>query len=255
MKSATILITMPKKKGDPTEYTFEWATEATKIAKDLGYKVITIEKNETTYKNVNEAIEKYKPRLYVHMGHGCPASLQGNRECILTRKYNVDELICMAESPYFEERQRLLKLLNPLGQLSCPGICSLQNDPCSPLCTYDSNVQLLRDTITFAVACHSATQLGKCAIAYGANTYIGYQDLLMFPVDSINTQDIFGNVQLTMFKELLMGKTIKEAELEMSKLEDYYIRKHKKIKYISLPMLWNKINRKILGNPNAMLYE
>lgn len=255
MNTENILITMPMKKADPTEYTYQWATEAKKIAKDLGYNVITIEKDDTTYEKVSETIKKYNPRLYVHMGHGCGSSLQGNKNCIITRRYDVNELICMAESPYQEERQRLLKLLNPLGQLSCPGVCTLQNDPCSPLCLYPTNVHLLKNTITYAVACHSAYQLGKCAIAYGTTTYIGYQDLLMFPVDTLNTQDIFGDVQITMLKELLIGKTVKESEQEMSKLEDHYIRKFKRVKYIALPLLWNKLNRKVLGNVDAMLYE
>ena len=37
MNTVTILITMPKKKGDPTEFTYQWAEKAVQIAKDLGY--------------------------------------------------------------------------------------------------------------------------------------------------------------------------------------------------------------------------
>lgn len=252
---ATIMITMPKKLGDPTEYTFQWATKAIKIAKSLGYNVVDIKEQDTTYENVSRAIEKYKPTVFAHFGHGCTASLQGNTECVLTRKFSVDELICMAESPYLEERQKLLKLLNPLGQLNCPGICSLDNDPCSLLCQHDTNINLLKGSIVFAVACHSALQLGPCSIKYGVETYVGYEDLLMFPVDSMKSENMFGDVQLSMFKEILMGKTVQEAQQTMSDLEDHYIRKYKKIKYIALPLLWNKLKRKTLGNANATIYK
>ncbi len=252
---ATVVITMPRKKGDPTEYTFQWATKAIQTAKDLGYRVIAIKEADTTYNNVSKVLKENNVRLFIHFGHGCPSSIQGNAECIVTRKYDAHDLMCMAESPYVEERQRLLQLLNPLGRLSCPGICSLDNDPCSPLCTYDTNVNLLKGSITLAIACHSAVQLGRCAVAYGATAYLGYDDLLMFPVDSIGSQDIFGEIQLTAFKELLLGKSLQEAERVMSELEDSYIRRFKKIKYIALPMLWNKMHRKSLGNINSLVYS
>lgn len=252
---ATVLITIPLKKGDPTEYTALWAEKAVQIAKDLGYNTVAIRGNNVTYENVTNAIKKYRPSLTAHFGHGCPSSLQGQLECIIARKYNIDELICMAESSHMEERQRLLNMLNPIGKLSCPGICFLNNDPCSPYCTYDTNINLLKGSMVLAVACHSASQLGKCAINYGVKTYIGEDDLLMFPVDTMNSQDIFGEVHLVMFKELLLGKSVQEAARSMSELEDSYIRKFKKIKYIALPMLWNKIHRKLLGNTNAMIYE
>ncbi len=255
MNSATIMILCPMKKGDPTEYTWQWAQKAIKMGKGLAYDVKVLEKEDVTYKNVSEAIKKYNPRILATFSHGCPSSIQGQRECSIVRKYSVDELICMAESPYIEERQRVMKLLNPLGKLSCPGICKLDNDPCSPLCSYDTNVNLLKGSIVVAVACHSASQLGRCSIAYGVQTYIGEDDLLMFPVDSLNSQDMFGEVYLSFIKELLMGKTVKEAEQVMSELEDSYIRRFKKTKYIALPMLWNKIHRQILGNANNMIYN
>lgn len=255
MKTETIIITRPRKENDPTIYTYQWGQKAVELATNIGYSVIDIQKDDTTYEKVSEAIKKYHPRVFVHWGHGCPSSLQGVKNCVITRKYDVNELICMADSSNPEERQRLLKLLNPLGQLSCPGICSLENDPCSPLCLYPTNVHLLKDTITYAVACHSSAQLGKCAIAHGATTYVGEDDLLMFPVDTIGSQDLFGDVQLSFIKELLLGKSVQEAERTMSELEDSYIRRFKKTKYVALPLLWNKIHRKILGDKNAMIYE
>lgn len=252
---ATVTITMPKKKGDPTEYTYQWATKAVQMVKDLGYNIIVIKENDTTYNNVTKILKENKVDLFLHFGHGCPSSLQGQRECVIVRKYTVDELICLAESPYIEDRQRVIKLLNPLGELSCPGICILDQDPCSPLCTYPTNINLLKGSTIFAVACHSASQLGRCGINYGVKTYVGYNDLLMFPVDTLKSQDIFGDVQLTFIRELLMGKTVQEAEQVMSELEDSYIRRFKKTKYIALPMLWNKLHRQILGNANNLIYN
>lgn len=248
---ATILITMPFKKGDPTEFTFQWATEAAKIAKDLGYKVITIENNNTTYKFVTEAIKKYKPSLYTHFGHGCPSSLQGNTECVVTRKYTVDDLLCMADDP--AQRDKLNKLMFPL-KASCEYLCSLENEQCSPLCTYPTNINELKGSIVYAVACHSASQLGICGIKYGVETYIGFDDLLMFPVDSVGSQNFFKDVHLKMFESLLLGRTVKESEEEMSKLEVAYIKYFKKTKYIALPMVWNKVHRRIIGNENSSIY-
>lgn len=253
---ATILITIPLKRGDPTEHTAVWAEKAVQIAKSLGYNVVALRGNEATHANVTEAIIKYRPKVFSHYGHGCPLSLQGQQECIVSRKYSIDELMCMAQSSNIEERQELLKILSPLGQLSCPGICSLgDTDPCSPYCTYDTNINLLKGSITIAVACHSAAQLGKHAVNYGVKTYVGEDDLLMFPVDTMHSQDMFGELQLVMLKELLLGKSVQEAEKTMSELEDSYIRKYKRVKYVALPMLWNKIHRKVLGNKNAMIYE
>lgn len=252
MEPATILITMPFKKGDPTEYTFQWATEAVKIAKDLGYKVVTIESDNTTYNKVTEVIKKYKPRLYTHFGHGCVASLQGNTECIVTRKYSVDDLLCMANDPL--QHERLDRLMNPL-KASCEYLCSLENEQCNPLCTYDTNIGELKGSIVFAVACHSASQLGICAAKYGVETYIGFNDLLMFPVDSVGSQNFFKDVHLKMFESILLGRTVKESEEEMISLETSYIKYFKKTKYIALPMLWNKIHRQIIGNENSMIYS
>jgi len=252
---ATILILCPMKRADPTQYTYQWAQKAIKIATDLGYNVKVLEKDNVTYDKVSEAIKKYKPRMLASFSHGCPLSLQGQNECVINKNMSLDGLFNMATCPNPDTRSDLLKILNPLGTLSCPGICKLENDPCAPLCNFDTNVNLLKDTIIFAVACYSASKLGEYAVKHGASCYVGYDDLLMFPTDRLNSQDMFGEVQLSFFENLLLGKTVKEAEEEMVKLEDYYIRKFKKVKYVALPFLWNKLKRKVLGNPDAMIYQ
>lgn len=244
----TVLITCPMKTGDPTQWTYIWAQKAIKMAKDLGHNVIVIEKEDTTYQKVSEAINTHKPRLYIHIGHGCPLSLQGQTECIVTRKFTIDELLSMST-------EKLKAIVTPVRTSACSsGICQLENDSCSPTCLYDTNVNLLKGTIMVAVACHSASQLGVCSINYGVESYIGYSDLLMFPVDGLNTQETFGNIQMTMIEELLLGKSVAEADAITRKVEDEYVKIYKDTKYVALPILWNRRYRKVLGNENATIH-
>ncbi len=254
MESAKILIMMPMKYGDPTQHTYKWAQKAAKLATDFGYNVKMIEKDNVTYDNVTKTIREFKPRLFTAFSHGCPNSLIGQNECVVTRKFTADELLSMYDSNIPEKMDTFKKIINPLGDISCPGICTLTNDICNPICTNETNIDTLSNTIIYATACFSAKQLGVCSTKYGVQSYIGFQDLLMFPVDKLNSQDIFGEVQLEFYKSLLLGKTVSEAEQDMISLEDKYIKQYKTIKYISLPLLWNKINRRILGNKNASIY-
>jgi len=250
---ATILFTAPMIKNDPTTYTYGWAQRAITMAKSLGYNVVVLEKDKTNYKDVSDALVKYNPRVVVHYGHGCRTNLQGQDGCIITRNYNIDELLGMAQGS-IEERTNLLKMLNHLGTLSCPGICNIDNDPCADRCRKDTNVGLLKDKIIFTTACYSADQLGKCAVKAGASCYVGFDELFLFPVDRMGSQNMFGELQLIGLRELLMGKSIADAESIMSEEEDKLITKFKPIKYMSLSLLWNKIHRKTLGNLYTTIY-
>jgi hypothetical protein len=248
----SILITIPKKAGDPTWYTSQWAHKMESIARSLGYNVIILKGDNVTYKNVNAAIERYKPRLYIHSGHGCPASLNGQNECIVTRKFSIDELMSMGEM----EPEKLDKLFNPVKLSGCgKSICTLESNACSPICMKDTNVHLLKGSIIYAVSCHSAEWLGKCAIRYGIRSYVGYEDLLLFPVDGMRSQDMFGEVHLEFLKYLLEGYTVGEADRAMRNMEDIYIKLYKDTKWVGLPLLWNHIHRKVLGNSNTRIYE
>ncbi len=255
METAKVLIIAPMKKGDPTQYTHQWAMKAVNMAKDFGYSVKMIEKDNVTYNTVTETIKKFKPRLFASFSHGCPNSLMGQNECVITRKFTTDELLNMNYSNNPEKIDTFRKIINPMGDISCPGICSLDDNICNPMCDNETNINTLSNAIIYATACFSAKQLGKCSINYGVSSYIGFQDLLMFPVDSKNSQDMFGEVQLKFYESLLLGKTISEAEQDMITLEDSYIRKYKHIKYISLPLLWNKVNRRIIGNKENTIYS
>lgn len=243
--SSTIIVLRPMKKGDPTEYTYQWAEKAIKMMRDYNYTVIDIKKDEVTYDNVSNSIQYYRPRLLLSFSHGCPTSIQGQNECVITKKFELEELIKM---PNFGE------ILEPLKMISgCKNTCKAMAEPCNPLCINNTNVNLLKDTIVLTIACYSASQLGKCAIKYGATSYIGYKDLMLFPVDNMKSQDMFGELHLVFLKELLKGNTVGEAEQKMNNYEDVLIRQYKTVKYISLPLLWNKINRNVLGNKNATL--
>lgn len=262
VNSVDILITAPNRKNDPTSYTWEWAKEAKKIAEKLGYKVIFIEKDDVNYENVTSAIREYKPRLYLHVGHGCPTALVGQRECIVTRKFSLDELLGMSN---------FLEIVQPLNYATgCKHTCKVDvmdvmdgmdgmdemggiPDICSPICGNGTNVGLLRNTIVVAIACYSASQLGRCAIKAGAYAYVGYKDLMLFPVDSIRSENIFKDVHMVFIKELLEGKSVGEAEIAMDSYEDSMIRLYKRTKYVSLPLLWNKKNRRILGDSNVRI--
>lgn len=255
METAKILIVMPMKNGDPTQYTYQWAQKALQMTKDFGYNVKALEKEETSYDNVTKTIREFKPRLFASFSHGCPSSLQGQNECMITRKFNVDDLLDMQNCGIPEKMDTFKKMFNPLGDCTTVGgMCSLDDNICNPLCMNETNINELRGTIVFATACFSAKQLGTCAIKYGVESYTGFQDLLMFPVDSLNSQDMFGEIQLEFYKSLLLGKSVLQAEQDMETLENSLIKKYKTIKYISLPMVWNKVNRRVLGNKNASIY-
>lgn len=247
-KIATVLMTIPKKVGDPTWYTSEWGHKMENLARSLKYNVITLKGDNVNYRNVITAIERYKPRLYIHAGHGCFGHLTGQKECILTHKISIDELMSM-------EPEKLDKILNPIKLSGCgKNICQLQNNACQPLCFSPTNINLLRGSIVYAVACHSTEGLGRCAIQYGVQSYIGYRDLLLFPVDQMRSQDMFGQIHLEFLKHLLEGETVREANEAMRMMEDTYIRLYRHIKWVALPALWNAIHREVLGDPNARIY-
>lgn len=260
---ATVLLTLPMKEGDPTQITYQWGRRLSTVAKNLGYKIIVIEKDATTYDNVTKALRKNspsvtgRPLIYSHMGHGCAGSLIGNKECIINREFSFDELNGIRSA----DPEKFRKLVNPLKGLSCFELdkthslnCRLDEDPCAPMCTNSTNVHLLKDAIVFTTACWSAASLGICAEKSGAKDYLGYDEIYMFTYDSKGSQHIFEDIQLAFSKSLLMGNSVKEAERDMIELEDAYIRKYKKVKFVALPLMWNKIHRKIYGNKDVTIY-
>lgn len=252
--SHTIIILRPMKVNDATVHTYRWGQKAIELARSLGYNVIDIQKDDVTYDNVSKAIQKYQPRLIATFSHGCVNSIQGQKECVIARKYKVEEIVEMALSGDIEKVNISKALLDPLYYLSNPNLCQLQNDPCDLYCLHDSNIGLLKDKIVFATACFSSSGLGKCAVAQGGSAYVGADDLFLFPVDRIGSQEMFGQLQLIGLKELLLGGSVADVEHLMSSEEDKLIRKFKPVKYMALSLLWNKIHRKVLGNLDATVY-
>lgn len=263
IKSATVLFTLPRKDNDPTAVTYLWGKKFVSMAKSLGYRVIVIEKGATTYDNVTSVLRKNspsvtgKPLVYIHLGHGCSGSLIGDNQCIINREFSFDELNGIRTA----DPEKFRKLVNPLKGLSCFELdklnaqtCRMDSDPCAPMCTNPTNVHLLKDAIVFTTACWSAASLGICALKGGSKSYLGYSEIYMFTYDSKGSQDIFEDIQQEFLKSLLMGKTVGEAEKDMIKLEDSYIKKYKRVKFLSLPLLWNKLNRKIYGDKNVTIY-
>lgn len=253
MGDNTIMLLRPMKKGDPTEYVYQWGGAAAKLIKDLGYNLIDIQKDDVSYENVSSALREYRPRVLISFSHGCPTSLVGQKECVITRKFSLDELLGM---------ENFAEIVQPLNYATgCKYTCGMNGldrigempDICSPICGYNTNVGLLRNTIVIAIACYSASQLGRCAIKAGCSCYIGYKDLMLFPVDSIKSENIFRDVHLVFIRDLLEGKSVGEAEISMNLYEDNMIRMYKRTKYISLPLLWNKKNRKVLGDTNVTI--
>lgn len=248
-------MTAPRKIGDPTWYTSQWSYKMEQMARSMGYNVVSLRGDNVTYRNVTEAIIKLRPRLYIHTGHGCPSALNGQNECILTRKFSVDDLMEMGE----KDPEQLDRLLNPIKLGGCgKSICELnelKGNACGPLCLKDTNIHLLSGSIIYSVSCHSAELLGKYAVLYGVQSFIAYHDLLLFPVDSMRSQDMFGEVHLEFLKHLLEGKTVGESNEAMKCMEDIYIRLYKYTKWVSLPLLWNHLHREVLGDSNARIYE
>ena len=248
MQVATVLLTMPVKARDATEHTYKWALQMEKIAKDLGYKVVSIRGKKVTYKNVTNALETYHLDVFVHTGHGCPTALNGYDDCIVTRKYEVSELVGMAP-------EKLERLMNPVKLSGCTKeICGLNDEVCAPLCFNPTNINLLKNSIVLSNACHSSSYLGRCAIALGIKSFVGYDNLLLFPVDTMKTQVMFGQLHIELMKNILLGDSVGEAYNKMMEMEDSLIRYYKHIKWVGLPLLWNHKHRELLGDPNATIY-
>ena len=250
MKVATVMVLCPRIAHDATQYTYIWAQKAIKMAKSLGYNVVTIAENAVTYNNVTDAIIRYRPEFLASFSHGCPTSFNGQHECVITRRYSVNELMSMDEN-------RLDSLFHPvkIGAKCGKNICVLQDEICLPLCANPTNVRLLKKTITLGVACHAASQLGRCAIVSGCPAFVGYDDLLVFPTDDMRSQDIFGEINIQLMKNILMGQSVGEAYNNIMDLEDSLIREFKTVKWLGLPLLWNHLHRELLGDPNVTIYS
>ncbi len=254
-----ILFTIPEKKNDPTFYTAQWARNGVKLAKNLGYNTIELKGDQTTHSNATKVLgENENIIMWVHYGHGCYDSAQGNNECIINKEYSLQEIRSLALSGDEKKIKIAKMILQPssyLSYLTEPTKCQMDGDPCKLHCAYESNVGMLRNKSAFLTACFAAGGLGEYAVNYGANSFIGSDDLFLFPVDSLGSQTMYEYIQLIGLKERLLGRPAMQAEKAMSDAEDKLIRMNVDVEYIVLTMIHNKLSRKVLGNPYSIIFD
>lgn len=200
---------------DPTHITFEWGQRIIGHALSHGVDVLDIKDPWIEYDRITPLLSQHRPDMLVYTGHGCKNFLATQNGCSLTNGW--------------------------------------KEDVCSAQCRKPPNLKLLRDTIVVTFSCHSASQLGKCAIKYGARAYVGFSDYMMFTSDNAGSQDLFRDALLPMVLELINGKTVGEA-VAVTKAALYAAAKQwKPVKYLSIPMYWNFEYMQVQGDMNARL--
>lgn len=232
-----ILITRPMMPGDEaTKHTFYWAEPIIKEAQILGYEVIDYIKNHVTYEKVSEALQTVNPNLYIHYGHGCVADLVGQSQCIITNgTKNFD--ICNSE------------YLNKYTYRMSDDIF------CDTFCNSPRNVELLKDKIVIAYACHSAKRLGVCAMKNGAKAYAGFNNYLIFMVDTKNTEKIFTDCIMTFTYSLLNGDTLKMAKERTLEKFDSTIKEYKNVSYLAKLLLWDREAFTVYGDDDLTIFS
>ncbi len=200
---------------DPTHITYEWGQAIIDYALSHGIDVLDITGKWVDHKNITPLLTQNRPDLFVYTGHGCRNFLATQNGCSLTNGWRED-------------------------------VCQVQ-------CGQPPNLNLLRDAIVVTFSCHSASQLGRCAIKYGARAYVGFSDYMMFTSDRAGSQDMFGDALLPMAIELINGKTVGEA-VDVTKAALYSAAKQwKSVKYMAIPFYWNYEYMEVLGDMNARL--
>lgn len=231
-----VLITRPKMPNDDaTGHTYYWAEPLIKECEILGYNTQDLKKDNVTYENVSYSLSVYNPHLYLHFGHGCVANLIGQKRCIVT---NGTQNVSITEN----------YLMNYGYRLDDDIVCDI-------MCGMPSNVQLLKDKIVVAYACHSAKRLGVCAMRNGAKAYAGFNDYLIFIVDNKGSEDIFKEPILQFSYSLLNGDTIGEATYKTLNKFDQNIRKYKSYNILAKLLLWNRKSFVVYGNPNMTIFD
>ena len=212
---AAIARPLMKDPKDPTHITYQWGQAIIDYALSHGVDVLDINGQWVDYQNITPLLMQNHPDLFVYTGHGCRNFLATQNGCSLTNGWRED--VCHAQ------------------------------------CAQPPNLNLLRDAIVVTYSCHSASQLGRCAIKYGARAYVGFSDYMMFTSDGAGSQDLFRDALLPMAIELINGKTVGEA-VDATKAALYSAAKQwKPVKYLAIPFLWNYEYMEVLGDMNARL--
>jgi hypothetical protein len=200
---------------DPTYITFEWGEAIKQYALSHGVDVLDIVDPWIDHDRITPLLMQNRPDLFVYTGHGCQNFLATQNGCSLTNGFHED-------------------------------VCTVQ-------CMKPPNLKLLRDAIVVTFSCHSASQLGKCAVKYGARAYVGFNDYMMFTSDSRGSQNLFRDALLPMVLELLNGRTVGEAVDITKEALLAATKQWKPVKYLAIPMMWNHEYMEVLGDINARL--
>ena len=169
--------------SDATWHLDQWAFELMDYARAQGYNVIDIGGSDLIYEKMTQILSNTHPAILFNFSHGCRTYLMGNdMRCTLTRGQ--------------EDGQ------------SC-GVCGMS-----------SNMKAISGTAIVAFSCHSAAQLGKCAVAYGSPAYVGFSDNLIVVSDKYGMQNIFKDTLLPLAKRILDGWTIGDS-VEKTRKELY----------------------------------
>lgn len=128
------------------------------------------------------------------------------------------------------------------------------------------NEDLLKSTITYALACDSAVTLGQKAVETGADAFIGYEAKFGFVHDASRectpTKDRFAQPFFEASNELVLnilrGNTVGAAYEKSQKKHEELIRKYstsdaiQEYTYIRFWLFWNKHFQKVHGNLEAV---
>lgn len=201
--------------SDPTYITFDWGEKIKEYALSNGVDVLDITDPWIEYSRITPLLKKNSPDLFVYTGHGCKNFLAVQGGCSITNGFRED-------------------------------VCGMQ-------CGKPPNLNVLKDAIVVTFSCHSASQLGQCAIKYGARAYVGFSDYMMFMSDSQGSQDMFRDALLPMVLELIDGKTVGEAVDATKAALLAAAKQWKPVKYLAIPFMWNHEYMQVLGDTDARL--
>lgn len=221
---------------DATSSTYYWANGIIREMMTLGYDIQDLRVKDANYEKVSSVMLEYNPHVYIHFGHGCVANLIGQNKCIVT---NGTQSFNPSSAHYLNDYKYRLD-----DDIMCDLMCGLP-----------SNVELLRNKIVIAYACHSAKRLGVCAMKNGARAYIGFNDYLIFMVDNKGSEQIFTEPILEFSYSMLNGDTLGEAREKTLDKFDKNIRKYKSYTALAKLLLWDKKAFTVYGNDNITIFK
>ncbi len=212
---AAIARPLMKDPADPTYITFGWGEIIKQYALEHGVDVLDIVDPWIEHARITPLLMKNHPDLFVYTGHGCKNFLAVQGGCSLTNGF--------------------------------------REDVCTSQCNKSPNLGVLKNAIVVTFSCHSVSQLGNCAVKYGARSYVGFSDFMMFTSDGMGSQDLFRDALLPMVIELINGKTVGEAADATKAALLAAAKQWKPVKYLAIPFMWNHEYMQVLGDLNARL--